>query len=80
MAADSSSTDNYQIKISSSVFINNYASAGSVAYVMKKCVLTAVNSIFLGNKQKLPSLGDVFSTVGNSASFVLIITGGGKCC
>ena len=38
---------------------------------MKKCVLTAVNSIFLGNKQKLPSLGDVFSTVGNSASFVL---------
>ena len=71
LAADSSSTDNYQIKISSSVFINNYASAGSVAYVMKKCVLTAVNSIFLGNKQKLPSLGDVFSTVGNSASFVL---------
>jgi len=71
LAADSSSTDNYQIKISSSVFINNYASVGSVAYVMKKCVLTAVNSIFLGNKQKLPSLGDVFSTVGNSASFVL---------
>ena len=71
LATDSSSTDIYPIKISSSVFINNYASAGSVAYVMKKCVLTATNSIFLDNKQTLSSLGDVFSKIGNSASFVL---------
>ena len=69
--ADSSSNDVYPIKISSSVFIDNYASVGSVAYVLKKGVLTATNSIFLGNKQKSQALGDVFSKVGNSASFVL---------
>ena len=69
--ADSSSSSNYPITISSSVFIDNFAQSGSVAFVMKKCVLTATNSIFLGNKEKSPSLGEVFSTVGSSAKFAI---------
>ena len=69
--ADSSSSSNYPITISSSVFIDNFAQFGSVAFVMKKCVLTATNSIFLGNKEKSPSLGEVFSTVGSSAKFAI---------
>ena len=69
--ADSSSSSNYPITISSSVFIDNFAKSGSVAFVMKKCVLTATNSIFLGNKEKSPSLGEVFSTVGSSAKFAI---------
>lgn len=44
--ADSSSSSNYPITILSSVFIDNFAQSGSVAFVMKKCVLTATNSIF----------------------------------
>ena len=69
--ADSSSSSNYPITISSSVFIDNFAQSGSVAFVMKKCVLTAINSIFLGNKEKSSSLGEVFSTVGSSAKFAI---------
>ena len=69
--ADSSSSSNYPITISSSVFIDNFAQSGSVAFVMKKCVLTATNSIFLGNKEKSSSLGEVFSTVGSSAKFAI---------
>ena len=69
--ADSSSSSNYPITISSSVFIDNFAQSGSVAFVMKKCVLTATNSIFLGNKEKSSSLGGVFSTVGSSAKFAI---------
>ena len=69
--ANSSSSSNYPITISSSVFIDNFAQSGSVAFVMKKCVLTATNSIFLGNKEKSSSLGEVFSTVGSSAKFAI---------